>query len=251
MDSTINPAFFVQKSAQDTTSSDFQIQPLTFSRSSSPFSFDASRARYNNDDYTQVFQFKIQLDGIKKPPVWRRIQVPYEYTFFQFHLAIQCCMGWSNNHLHVFHAQEGFDIGNPRLNEDFSILPQVRVQEEKTASLKDYFHSKGQKMEYEYDFGDSWVHIITYEGEFDRKVRNQYPKCLKGRGKCPPEDIGGSEEFENFKEIMSDKNHPKHKTSHDWYDGKDYNPDEFDKNTAFDDLEEINDFRDVSDYYQF
>ena len=36
----------------------------------------------------------IQLDDIKKPPVSRRIQVPYEYTFFQFHLAIQCCMGW-------------------------------------------------------------------------------------------------------------------------------------------------------------
>lgn len=98
MDSAINPIFFIQQSVQQevqsTSSSDFQTPPLTLSRSSSPFSFDSTRARYNNDDYVQVLQFKIQLEFVKKPPVWRRIQVPYEYTFFQFHLAIQCCMGW-------------------------------------------------------------------------------------------------------------------------------------------------------------
>lgn len=136
--------------------------------------------------------------------------------------------------MHVFRAEEGFKFGDPLMNKDFPDSPQIR--EEKTNLLKSYFRIKGQKMEYEYDFGDSWGHIITYEGVFDRKQRTQYPKCLNGKGKCPPEDSGGSRGFENFKEIMSDKNHPEYKEFYDWYNG-DYNPYEFDKNSAFDGLE--------------
>ena len=37
--------------------------------------------------YNQVFQFKITLKAIK-PPIWRRIQVPEIYTFWDLHVAI-------------------------------------------------------------------------------------------------------------------------------------------------------------------
>ena len=97
MEGANNPIFFAQQTAQqEDSNSDFQTPPLTSSRSSSSLSLGTSReARYDNDDYTQVLQFKVQLKHVRKPTVWRRIQVPYDYTFFQFHLAIQCCMGWS------------------------------------------------------------------------------------------------------------------------------------------------------------
>jgi hypothetical protein len=102
MDNTTSPVFFVQQTAQqEDSNNDLQTPPLTFSRSSSSLSLDTSRAAsYNNDDYTQVLQFKIQLKYIRKPIVWRRIQVPYDYTFYHFHLAIQCCMGWSVSTFH-------------------------------------------------------------------------------------------------------------------------------------------------------
>jgi len=48
-----------------------------------------------------VYQFKISLKGIR-PPVWRRIQVPDNYTFWDLHVAIQDAMGWSDAHLHSF-----------------------------------------------------------------------------------------------------------------------------------------------------
>lgn len=32
-----------------------------------------------------TYQFKIQLRGITQPPVWRRILVPAEYTFYNLH----------------------------------------------------------------------------------------------------------------------------------------------------------------------
>jgi len=51
--------------------------------------------------FDQVYQFKITLRDIK-PPIWRRIQVPETYTFWDLHVAIQDAMGWSDYHLHEF-----------------------------------------------------------------------------------------------------------------------------------------------------
>jgi hypothetical protein len=38
--------------------------------------------------FSQVYQFHIALAGIK-PMIWRRIQVPDTYSFWDFHVAIQ------------------------------------------------------------------------------------------------------------------------------------------------------------------
>ena len=54
-----------------------------------------------NENYIQVYQFKITLKGIK-PLIWRRIQVPETYTFWVLHLAIQNAIGGTNYHLHEF-----------------------------------------------------------------------------------------------------------------------------------------------------
>jgi len=51
--------------------------------------------------YSPVYQFKITLEDAK-PPIWRRIQVPETYTFWDLHVAIQDAMGWSDYHLHEF-----------------------------------------------------------------------------------------------------------------------------------------------------
>lgn len=51
--------------------------------------------------FNQVYQFKITLVGIM-PPIWRRIQVPETYTFWDLHVSIQDVMGWLDYHLHEF-----------------------------------------------------------------------------------------------------------------------------------------------------
>lgn len=39
-----------------------------------------------------IYQFKVTLDGIT-PPIWRRIQVPAIYSFWDLHVALQDAMG--------------------------------------------------------------------------------------------------------------------------------------------------------------
>ena len=49
---------------------------------------------------------------------------------------------------------------------------------------------------YEYDFGDSWGHILKVEKIVSDSVN--MPKCLAGNRACPPEDCGGPWRYAEF-----------------------------------------------------
>lgn len=64
-----------------------------------------------------IHQFLVALTGTD-PLVWRRIQVPERYSFWDLHVAIQDAMGWRDYHLHEFRlfdeaAQALVSIGIP------------------------------------------------------------------------------------------------------------------------------------------
>ena len=50
-----------------------------------------------------VFRFRIELETAPSP-VWRLIDVPANYSFWDLHVAIQDSMGWLDYHLHEFRA---------------------------------------------------------------------------------------------------------------------------------------------------
>jgi len=49
-----------------------------------------------------LLQLKIQIKGISKPPVWRRLLVPDHFRFHRFHQIIQAAFGWEDYHLYQF-----------------------------------------------------------------------------------------------------------------------------------------------------
>jgi hypothetical protein len=53
----------------------------------------------------QVYQFKITLKDIR-PPIWRRIQVPSTFNFWDLHVAIQNAKGWQDCHLREFRIKD-------------------------------------------------------------------------------------------------------------------------------------------------
>jgi hypothetical protein len=80
--------------------------------------------------------------------------------------------------------------------------------------LKEIFNEEGQKLMYNYDFGDNWEHLIILE-----KITNEtiaQPKLLTAKGACPPEDCGGPWGYENLKVILNDKKHSEHKEMKEW-----------------------------------
>ena len=147
-----------------------------------------------------IYRFRVQLSGIK-PPVWRRIELPGNYTFWDLHMAIQESMGWENYHLFSFRLplesendndtgvswegfpetlpqpqpQKGLEIGLPQFKTDFD----EEIKASWSTSISDYFGfgdgecsgGDGEESEckltdsarYVYDFGDHWEHEIELE----------------------------------------------------------------------------------------
>ena len=72
-----------------------------------------------------VCQFLIVLSNTN-PLVWRRIQVPEDYSFWDLHVAIQDAMGWNDTHLHEFSFidhQTELESTNPTIGEGVRPFP--------------------------------------------------------------------------------------------------------------------------------
>lgn len=173
-----------------------------------------------------VFQFKITLKDTK-PPVWRRIQVPATYSFWDLHVAIQDAMGWLDYHLHQFDIrdaskQEIEHIGIP--DDEFYLEPQVLAGWE--VPIVSLFTEVKQKARYLYDFGDDWEHTILLEKILPQEGGASYPHCIGGRRKCPPEDCGGTDGYRDFLRIITDPLDEEHESTLEWVGGA-YDPDDF------------------------
>ena len=133
----------------------------------------------------QALQLKVALRHIL-PPIWRSVVLPDNFTLGHLHHVIQVTMGWSNGHLHAFRVpRRGF---GPPLREFGSGLD--AAEDENTTFVGAVLVRKGQKLYYEYDFGDGWEHEIVVEKLLPMDSQAKYPVCLGGERACPPEDCG-------------------------------------------------------------
>lgn len=176
---------------------------------------------------TNIYQFKITLIGTN-PPIWRRIQVPEEYSFWDLHVAIQDAMGWDDCHLHQFiiitpGTNERTLIGIPQddFGSDLGIIPEWKTK------MTKFFSLNHKTVTYEYDFGDSWEHRVTLEKILLAEQGIKYPICIAGRRACPPEDCGGVWGYEEILDNLNNPNREEHEELIDWV-GRDFDPTFFD-----------------------
>ncbi len=197
-------------------------------------------------EYDTVLQLKIAMKGIR-PPIWRRIQIPVTYTFWDLHIALQDVMGWENSHLHAFSIIDPsskrnrvvvrIDSGDQGRSED--------VLKEEDLLVGDWLILGKNTIIYTYDFGDDWHHMIKLEKVLDRDDSQNYPLCLAGKRATPPEDCGGVwgyyELLERYNNASSED--PNEDEEHegddeefgDWYDEilEDLDPEDFSPDLIF------------------
>ena len=179
----------------------------------------------------KIYQIKVTLRH-SKPPIWRRLLVSGNTTLFGLHNIIQVAMGWTDSHLHQF-IVDGEYYGTPS-EEDWE--PVIDERKYKLADVAPYEKSK---FIYEYDFGDSWEHEIVVEKILPADSQAEYPRCVKGKRACPPEDIGGIGGFEEFLEAMQDPEHPEHEFYLEWL-GEEYDPEAVDLDDINRKLQKLN-----------
>lgn len=131
------------------------------------------------------YVFKVALHDIS-PQIWRRFKVPSGISFHTLHNVIQVVMGWENYHLYRFSLDFMAFTAQPLGPEDRS----------SSAVIDPYLKHVGLQIFYEYDFGDSWGHLLTLEKFLSREVVEPY--CMAGNRACPPEDCGGPWIYDEF-----------------------------------------------------
>ncbi|MEW9083181.1 plasmid pRiA4b ORF-3 family protein [Caldanaerobacter subterraneus] len=208
----------------------------------------------------KAVELKVTLQ-MKNHNIWRRLIVPLNTTFSQFHKVLQAAFGWLDYHLHEFfvygderwdilHIDINYFINHPAYNKagykpvvnlvsdeeafDYPRKDGIERKLEKGIRLSEYI-PKYKRLQYVYDFGDDWRHYIEVERVIEDYDKN-YAICVDGEGNAPPEDVGGEYGYEKFLEIISDKNNPEYEDMLIWgkYQGyRDFDIEDVNKNIKF------------------
>lgn len=161
-----------------------------------------------------ILELDIALKHIV-PKISRRVLVDSSRTLEHLHEVIQAAMGWYNCHLFQFmpSGRNGsyYGIPHPDFGED--------MLDARKAKISKFLAAPTDKILYEYDFGDSWEHLVTVKKVHDPEPGRKYPVCLSGKRNCPPEDCGGPWGYGALLEALADPKHPEHEDMMDWTGG--------------------------------
>lgn len=175
-----------------------------------------------------IYQLKVTLEW-SNPPIWRRIQLSAQSTFWDLHVALQDAMGWEDKHLHCFYVPNDsaskFDQIAPTIRND-ELAPAGQL-DSVTMPIARYFGEDRPPVRYVYDFGDDWAHQVVFEHGLPADPGTKYPTCLDGERACPPEDCGGAPGYEDLRRALSDVGHPEHTAKVAWL-GTGWDPNCFD-----------------------
>ena len=193
------------------------------------------------------FHIRIKLNNAPVN-IWRELVVPSNITLELLAYVLLDAMGWEHEHLYQFIGKNdvryinSHEMKEQERNSFLSFFSRVQYQNSEKTSLEMVLQPKGERMKFEYDYGDSWIHDVWVKG-----VRDYAPgeepviKLLKAHGECPPEDCGGVWGYAELLEL----NKKKRKTAEEkerleWYDiPKGFDPEDCDLEWLQEDVEAL------------
>lgn len=166
-----------------------------------------------------IYQIKIEILE-SGPVIWRRFLIEDDILLPELHKVIQVIMGWTNTHLHIFEtasrrfSDPEFDLGPEYINE-------------RKVRLNELLRNEKDSIKYEYDLGDSWRHKLTLQKILPYEKGKVLPVYIKGKGECPPEDVGGVHGYYYMLDVIKDPEHPEY-DEYMYYYQRFTEPEEFD-----------------------
>ena len=180
----------------------------------------------------QPIALRIELQEVT-PLVWRRVLVSNQWTLASLHNYLQWVMGWTDTHVHEFRIGEGAVAPDWWIHEVGQDADVSDYRDERRVSVATVARELGVggEFEYRYDMGDGWRHRIVIESLPPGWTLDDLPLpvCVSGENSCPPEDVGGSQGYELFLEIIRDRHHEQYEDMMRWIGGV-FNPKGFDLN---------------------
>jgi hypothetical protein len=174
-------------------------------------------------DQVSIHRLRLDLKG-SRPPIWRRLELAGDLTLDQVHDVIQVAMGWYDGHLHAFRPP---DARMAHFLTAYDLEEGERGLGEHEVRLDQVLRAVGDRLFYEYDFGDDWEHVLKLEAV---RPRGDEPpaRCLGGKRRGPLEDCGGIYSYNDIASAITSgdlSELPPHLV--DWLP-EDFDPAEFD-----------------------
>ncbi len=127
--------------------------------------------------------------------IWRELLVPSNMSMELLAKLLVESMGWNDIHLHQFRRNGVIFKSTSEMDEDMMFEGfgnRFLIKDANTVALGHVLQEKGDRMKFEYDFGDSWEHDVWVKGIREYSADEEpCVRLLKGKGACPPEDCGG------------------------------------------------------------
>jgi hypothetical protein len=151
----------------------------------------------------QRYRVRVDLDDAG-PPIWRRLDLAGDLTLAELHEVLQTVMGWGDSHLHHFLAGPTRDHSVMPFLTDYDEEEGDEGTNERDVRLDQVLVEVGDRLFYEYDFGDGWEHTIRLEALEEYDASAPRARLLDGRRACPPEDCGGIGGYEGLLVVLAD-----------------------------------------------
>ncbi len=155
--------------------------------------------------------------------IWREVTIPVSITLRTLHDIVQAAMGWMDSHLWTFTIGNA-EYGLPSGDDDWRDSPLIDA---KKTALPDILKPRKTKIQYLYDFGDSWEHELTITARRIGEEGQSYPCYAGGEQNAPIDDCGGIPGFYEALHILADPKHPEYEETRRWFG--DYDPAIIDK----------------------
>jgi hypothetical protein len=170
-----------------------------------------------------------------EPEIWRLLRVPHDIKLSRLHDVLQVVFGWEDAHLHQFHivADDGSVtgyVGTPSRDLPFGLPADDDTEparDERRCLLSEFLAKPGDRIGYEYDFGDSWLVSLDLAAVHQEGQRPTRAVCLDGARAGPPDDSGGPPGYADMLAALADPKHPDHEHFREWV-GKSFDPAAFD-----------------------
>ena len=192
------------------------------------------------------FHIRIKLNDAPVN-IWRELVVPSNITLELLAYVLIQAMGWEHEHLYQFIGKGNvYYVNTQQLKEQensfFGFLSRSEHRNSEKTSLEMVLQPKGERMKFEYDFGDSWNHDLWVKAARDYAADEEpVIKLLKGQGACPPEDCGGIWGYAELLELrLKKRKSADDKERLEWYNiSKDFDPEDCDLEWLQDNVEAL------------
>lgn len=186
----------------------------------------------------QKYTLRVTLRGLK-PAIYRKFCVPSNITLRHLSELLIQLMGWEGYHLNQFRKGYFYYVPAYQRKDELPVLfGRAEDFNQEDYTLSDLLSEKGKTLEWEYDFGDSWMHEVRLSSIAGYVEGEPLVTFVKGERECPPEDCGSiwgyaellelHEKLKAHKRLTADE-----KDRLEWYGMEsDFDPEYFDSDFA-------------------